>query len=170
VEEQAGQEVESTEAEAETVPEPAADITGEQTTAAAVPTEEEAVIVREEEEDTTTPEDIVVEGSSEGWLSEMYFIECCLEAAEAIRNNADRLDGPPSKRTARMLSDWVEYLLRLSADFGITETDGAIEALRQRLGSIAAGARKSDAAEVEALLSALSSLERECERVTVASV
>ncbi len=118
------------------------------------------------------PEDIVGESASEGWLSEVYFSECCLEAAEAIHNNADRLEGASSARTARMLRDWVEYLLRLSADFGIAEADLALNALWMRLEEIASaggGGRSSDAARVEELLGALSTLERECERVAVSA-
>ncbi len=116
-------------------------------------------------------EDIVEEGASEGWLSDVYFSECCLEAAEAIRNNADRLEGTSAKRTARMLRDWVEYLLCLSADFGIVEADVALNALWSRLEELTAGgagSRSGDAAKVEELLRALSSLERECGRVAVA--
>jgi hypothetical protein len=118
------------------------------------------------------PEDIVEEGASEGWLSEMYFSQCCHEAAEAIRNNADRLEGTSATRTARMLRDWVEYLLCLSADFGVIEADEALEALWSRLEEILAGDANSssgDAEKVEELLSALSNLERECERVVVAA-
>jgi hypothetical protein len=66
----------------------------------------------------------------------------------------------------------VEYLLRLSADFGILEADVALNALWSRLEKLtAAGAdnRSGDAAKVEELLSALSSLERECGRVVVAA-
>ncbi len=119
-----------------------------------------------------SPEDIIEQSTSEGWLSEVYFCECCLEVAEAIRNNADRLEGHSATRTARMLSDWLEYLLQLSADFGITEADKALNSLWSRLEEVAAGgpdSRGSDAAKVEELLSALSNLERECEKVALAT-
>ncbi len=118
------------------------------------------------------PEDIIEESASEGWLSEVYFSQCCLEAAEAIRSNADRLEGASSTRTARVLRDWVEYLLRLSADFGIAEADVALSALWNRLEAIASAGgsgRPEDAARVEELLGALSRLERECERVAVSA-
>ena len=159
--------------ETEVIEETAAKVEPEPTAAAEVVDDEEPVKQPQEmagqvEEVHEDPEEIVFEGSSEGWLSEVYFIECCLEAAETIRNNADRLQGAPSGRTAKMLCNWVEYLIQLSADFGIPETDTALHMLKQRLESIAAAGRTSDAAKVEQLLSALSSLERECEKVTVA--
>lgn len=118
----------------------------------------------------SSSEDIVTEGTSEGWLSEVYFWECCQEAAEAIRNNIDRLTGSSAARTARMLGDHVDYIVQLSVDFGIAELDLTLDSLCRSLRAISAASSRessSDVEMVEQLLSAVSRLENECERVVV---
>jgi hypothetical protein len=120
----------------------------------------------ERETGTISAEDIVIEGTSEGWLAEIYFGECCLDVAEAIHNNIDRLEGSGAARTVSGLLERVDYLIQLSRDFGLAEVDSVLGALQVRLEAISSAGRNDrsgDARRVEELLRTVGDLERECE-------
>ncbi|MBW7998401.1 MAG: hypothetical protein FVQ81_17880, partial [Candidatus Glassbacteria bacterium] len=85
------------------------------------PVEDKRRVAGQEKTGSGGREEIVLEGTSEGWLAEVYFSECCLEAVEAIRSNVDYFEGHSARRTARIFGDHVDYLIQLSRDFGITE-------------------------------------------------
>ena len=103
---------------------------------------------------------------SGGHLAEAYFVERCREALELIRVNLDKLAGPSTHKVSRLLDNCVGQVAELAQDFGIKDVDETLEALQKNLNHIVIATDRGEPtgrAEIEALRSAVSSLERDCQ-------
>jgi len=97
-------------------------------------------------------------------IVDLYFSEKCRDMIELIKYNLSRLSGPFPRRTSRILSRYLDQIVKLADDFGYEAFNESLMRMRKLLTELASAGRGENVSlgrSVEGLQTVVAELERE---------